>query len=357
VQYVETTLDVERNVSGVVFKKTQGEYTVHVDGRRIPCSISNSLRKKLIYHTAAGCKHDASDPAGCPKCRPNGAHRSVVKVTDIHEVDPVAIGDSVRFVPDGDRGVIVEIMPRTNTLIRRAAGARRLKQIIAANVDQVLAVMSAAQPQPSWNLLDRYLAAAEEWEIPALVVITKIDLVDPSTFEAELETYRGLDYPVLLTSAERGDGMPGLMSALGGRVSVVAGKSGVGKTSLLNAVQPELGQRVGEVSRQGPSAGKGKHTTSHVEMFGLDGGGGIVDTPGMREFGLWDSSSERQRQEHEEGDLALLFRDLRPFVGQCRFGLDCSHVHEPRCAIRHAVDAGDVSERRYRSYLRLAGRA
>jgi ribosome biogenesis GTPase len=348
----------DSDLCGLVFRKMQGEYGVETESGTVTCELSNALRKELIYHTSQACTHPPSDARGCPRCRPRGSHRSVVEVADIRDVDPVAIGDVVRYSPADDptRGLIVEVLPRRNTLMRRASGPKRMRQVIAANLDQLLAVVAAARPQPSWNLLDRYLVVAEECGLIARVVITKIDLVDPSDLTEALDDYRRIGYAVLLTSAETGEGVPELRAVLADRVSVFAGKSGVGKTTLLNTLQPGLGQRVREVSQAGPASGKGRHTTSHVELFRLAGGGAIVDTPGMREFGLWDTTSDRQRREHEDEDVALFFPELRPLVGLCRFGLDCSHAHEPRCAIREAVANGDVSERRYESYLRLAGR-
>jgi ribosome biogenesis GTPase len=349
--------ETEERLSGLVFRKSQGWYGVDHNGLTIDCELSTTLRKQLLYRTTAGCTHPATDPQGCSKCRPVGGdgHRSVRDVAEISAVDPVAVGDIVRFARRNDGGgIITEVLPRRNTLVRRAAGEKRLKQVIAANVDQVLAVVAAMRPAPSWELLDRYLAAAEEAELPALVVITKTDLVDVDDLAIELEAYRRIGYPTVLTSSATGRGIGELRSALAGKVSLVAGKSGVGKTSLLNAVQPDLGLRVGTVSESGRQAGKGKHTTSHVEMFGLTGGGAIVDTPGMREFGLWDVSSKRQKQEHLALDLAELFPDLRPHLGHCRFGLDCSHDHEPGCAVKLAVERGEIHDRRYRSYLRLS---
>lgn len=312
--------------SGTVFRKSQGTYWVHADGRSIPCAISSRLRKVLIYPIA-----DSSS-----------LHARVQHVEDIRMVDPVAIGDIVRFSDAGDgTGMILEVVDRSNALVRRAAGPKPIEQVIVANVDQALCVMAAAQPKPSWELMDRYLAAAEASGIPAVVCVTKIDLVDRGAIEDELETYRRIGYGTLVTSAATGEGIDELRDLLRDRVSVLAGKSGVGKTSLLNAVQPELGLRVNAVSG---ATGKGKHTTTHLEMFALDIGGSVVDTPGMREFALWNV---------HERELADLFPDLRPYVGACRFGLDCSHSHEPGCAIKQAVAAGDVSERRHQSYLRL----
>jgi ribosome biogenesis GTPase len=247
--------------------------------------------------------------------------------------------------------MIVEVLPRTTEVVRRAAGKQRLKQVIVANADQVVPVMAAAQPRLVWELLDRYLAVAEEAGLGACIVITKIDLIDPSTIHEEVEVYRRLGYPVVLTSTITGEGIEEASHHLKDRVSVLAGKSGAGKSSLLNAIQPDLGLRVSAVSA---STNKGKHTTTHLEMFPLEIGGAIVDTPGMREFGLWDDSSKRQRLEHEDMDLAELFVELRPHIGRCRFGLDCTHVHEPGCAVKEAVERGEVTERRYRSYLRMA---
>jgi ribosome biogenesis GTPase len=223
--------------------------------------------------------------------------------------------------------------------------AHASEQVIAANVDQVIPVFAAANPPPSWHLLDRTLVSAESASIPALVCITKTDLLEPGPQREELQAvvadYRRIGYPVLLTSAANGDGLDEFKAALRGRLSVLIGKSGVGKSSLLNALEPGLGLRTQGLSRAGD---KGRHTTSHLEMFPLDCGGAIIDTPGIREFGLWDV---------DEDDLALFFPEMRPLVGACKFGLDCRHDEEPGCAIRKAVNAGQISPYRYRSYLKL----
>jgi ribosome biogenesis GTPase len=168
-----------------------------------------------------------------------------------------------------------------------------------------------------------------------------MDLVDENSFREDLRVYEEIGYPVVLTSAEGSTGLEEFKEAIKGKVSIFVGKSGVGKTSLLNAIQPGLGLRVREVS---DVTGKGKHATSHLEMFELDFGGSVVDTPGMREFGLWKG---------EDFDMAYLFREMRPYIGQCKFGAGCSHTHEPGCAIKEAVEAGEISERRYESYVRM----
>lgn len=331
---------------GVVFRKLLGMYTVHSNGKVVQCAISSKLRKHLEYWWGVSQSPDL--------------HRKVKAVHDIREVDPVAIGDHVRFlestrpleISDGVEGMIVEVLPRQNRLSRlasqqeRKSGPKPLEQVIVANVDQVVVVFAVRQPQPKWVLLDRYLAAAESAGVPALICMTKMDLArEGDGVEPVAAMYEHIGYRVLLTSAVTGEGIEPFAQAIRGRVSVLMGKSGVGKTSLLNAVQPGLGLRVKEVSE---ATGKGKHTTSHLEMFPLDGGGGVVDTPGMREFGLWRDPSA--------GGLADLFVEMRPYIGACRFGLDCSHSHEPDCAIKAAVQAGEIAERRYQSYLRVLAR-
>ena len=319
---------------GVVYKKTIGNYTVHNHDRVVVCELSNRIRKQLIYPTAD----------------PGSLHHRVQKVVELEHMDPLAVGDEVRYInAENDKGLIIELLPRRNKLTRRSAvpkplhhGAHPFEQIIVTNVDQVVPVIAAAQPTPKWNLLDRYLASAESLGLASLVCITKVDLAGKDRgLDAELEIYRSAGYPVVLTSSLTGEGMEALIAFLQGRVSVMVGKSGVGKTSLLNGLQRGLGLRVKQISR---ATGKGRHTTSNLEMYPLDIGGFIVDTPGMREFGLWDV---------EESDLALLFPEMRPLVGSCRFGLDCTHHGEPGCAIRRAAEGGEISLRRYQSYLRI----
>ncbi len=318
---------------GTVFKKTIGNYVVHTQGTHqvITCEISPRLRKQLFY----------------PIADPNSLPHIVQKVEVIKSVDPVAVGDQVSFVDTGSgAGLITEVLPRKSKLVRRSAvpmpGAHPFEQIIVANVDQVVPVFSAAQPPPKWNLLDRYLTSAESLDLPSLICITKLDLAETDArLQTELDLYRQIGYRVLLTSVVTGEGIDELRAALQGRISVFIGKSGVGKTSLLNTLQPGLGLRVNAVNQV---TGKGKHTTTNLEMFPLENDGSVVDTPGMREFGLW---------EIDDSDLALCFPEMRPYVGRCKFGLDCSHDSEPGCAIRKAVAEGKIAPRRYATFQRL----
>lgn len=314
---------------GVVFRKMLGRYTVRANGRDIECELSSLLRKQLIFPTAD----------------PTSLRHTVREVREVEHIDPVAIGDRVRFIDAGNgAGMINAVLPRRSTLSRPAPvpGQRVFEQVIVSNVDQVLPVFAAASPTPKWGLLDRYLVSAQASGLPALIVITKLDLASQNRqLDADLEIYRRIGYQICMVSAVTGQGLEELKGALAGRTSVLIGKSGVGKTSLLNAIQPGLGLRVKEVGRG--EIGKGRHTTTHLEMFGLESGA-LVDTPGMREFGLWDVSGE---------DLALFFPEMAGYVGQCKFGLSCRHDGEPGCAIRQAVMAEKISPYRYKSYLNL----
>jgi ribosome biogenesis GTPase len=270
----------------------------------------------------------------------------VQAVREIEHTDPIAIGDRVRYVEaGGGRGVITEVLPRRSKFSRPAPvpGQRVFEQVVVSNADQVIPIFSVASPIPKWRLLDRYLVAAEAAGLPPLIVVTKLDLAwkNPA-YAQELEIYRQIGYPVLQVSSVTGKGIDGLKSALRGKTSVLVGKSGVGKTSLLNAIQPGLGLRVKEVSKG--ELGKGRHTTTHYEMFRLDFGGALVDTPGMREFGLWDIVAD---------ELASYFPEMADHVGRCKFGLSCRHDREPGCAIRKAVMDGAISPYRYQSYMHL----
>ncbi len=327
------TTESPGEAQGLVVRKSQGVYTVRGAEGLVQCSLSSRLRKDLIYPTAA----------------PTSLHHRVQKVKGIGEQDPIAIGDLVQFMPTGPGlGHITGVLPRRNALSRPAAGSKRLEQVIVANVDQVVAVFAVARPAPKWELLDRYLVAAEAAGIPTLVAVTKLDLAegdDAEQLAEEMRAYVRLGYHVIPTSTVTGAGLDEFRVALGGSVSVFVGKSGVGKTSLLNALEPGLGLRVKAVSTL---TEKGRHSTTHLEMFDLAAGGHVVDTPGMREFGLW---------ELDELELARGFVEMRPFLGQCKFRLDCRHAEEPGCAVRQAVNAGRISPRRYQSFLRLSAEA
>jgi ribosome biogenesis GTPase len=316
----------EKTKKGRIFKKSLGQYFLHSEGKVVVCSISSKLRKQLIY----------------PLADPMSIRPHVVAVKGIKAIDPIAINDTVLFIDSKDgTGVITEILPRKNKFSRRAAGKKVLEQVIATNIDQTVIVLAAVHPAPKWRMLDRYLADAEFLEVPVVICVTKMDVAKEDFLTGEIDTYSRIGYPVVFTSAITHLGIEEIVEVLKDRVSVLVGRSGVGKTTLLNTIQPGLGLRVEEVSEK---TDKGKHATSHLEMFPLDFGGSVIDTPGMREFGLWNAKNV---------DIASLFREMRPFIGHCRFGLNCSHTHEPECAIKDAVNTGEISEHRYDSYVRM----
>lgn len=256
-----------------------------------------------------------------------------------HQKSPVVAGDRVRVRRTGpDRGTVEEVEPRRSTLSRPAIGRGRVEHVMAANVDQVAVVTAAEDPEFTPGLVDRVLAVVEYSHLEGLLVVNKIDLVPHPP--AGLEAYRALGYPVLLTSAVTGAGLDALRARLAGRVTVVAGHSGVGKSSLLNALDPALDRAVRDVNA---FTGRGTHTTTAAEWIPLTAGGAVIDTAGVREFGLWGIPAR---------DVSWLFRDLARVAPGCRYP-DCRHRTEPGCAVRDAVGRGAIAASRYESYLRI----
>jgi ribosome biogenesis GTPase / thiamine phosphate phosphatase len=310
---------------GIITKKSNLFYSVHCGEMDFICKPSPRLNQE-------------------PKQRTTGRSNRTAPFQSL------VVGDRVTVEETGHQtGVITDASPRRNLFSRRAAaphpGAFADEQIIAANIDQVVPVFAVAEPAPHWKLLDRYLVTAEAQNIPVLIGVSKTDLLRGDPVEAEIRAalaqYQQIGYPVYWLSAYSGEGIEAFKLALQGKFSVFLGKSGVGKTSLLNALQPGLGLKTRAVNA---TTGKGRHTTSHLEMFALDFGGSLLDVPGNREFGLWDI---------DPADLAFFFPEMRPFLGRCKFGLDCRHDEEPGCAVRKAVMAEQISPQRYQSYIYL----
>lgn len=257
-----------------------------------------------------------------------------------HQKSPVAVGDRIHAVVTAtDRGAVESIEPRRSSLSRPAPGGRK-EHVMAANVDQVVLVATVADPPFNAGLVDRVLAVVEYSNLDAVVVCNKMDLAENGAAPPELEAYRAMGYGTVLTSALEVTGIEALRRELVGRVSVVAGHSGVGKSSLLNAVQPDLGLAVGEVN---PVTRRGKHTTTAAVMIPLEEGGAVIDTAGVREFGLYGIPTR---------DIGWLFRDIAEIAPACRFP-DCSHTHEPECAVRESALEGELPLFRYDSYLRI----
>ena len=266
------------------------------------------------------------------------ATRRLLKTLTTDQRHVVAAGDRVLFRrASGDDGVIERIQPRHGVIARTSRGR---KHVIVANVDLLVIVTSCAMPDLKPHLIDRMLVTAESAGISPLVCLNKIDLVDPAELQPLIGTYAQLGYAVLTVSAVTGQGVPALRSRMVGQQSTVVGQSGVGKTSLLNAIEPGLGLRVREVSEDNQ---KGRHTTTTATLIPLTDGGSVADTPGIRQFRLWDISPE---------EVPAWFPELRPYVSHCRFP-DCTHTHELDCAVKDAVADHQIDVRRYDSYCHL----
>ncbi len=293
------------SVSGMIVKAQSGFFTVETGQGLIVCQ----LRGKLKRGPAVG--------------------------------DLAALGDRVRIrqSPDGS-GSIEEVEQRTRAIIRldpRPQGA--YQQILLANPDQAVFVFACAQPSPKLRMLDRFLVIAEKQGVPPLIVANKMDLVGKKQAKDIFGLYEQIGYPVIYTSAKTGEGVQDFKQTLMHRLSALAGPSGAGKSSLLNALQPQLDLAVDGISK----FDKGRHTTVVRQIFSLDRDSFVADTPGWKSLALWDT---------QPVEMDAYFPELAPLVSECRFS-DCTHTHEPGCAVRAAVEAGNVHPERYESYLRL----
>lgn len=256
---------------------------------------------------------------------------------------PVAVGDVVDFVFQGEGpGGIERVHPRTSRFSRPKVGTdpQSYEQILVSNVDQMVIVASAAHPKFKQHLLDRLMVSAFKGGLRAAVVINKIDLRHKVDLDYIEKMYASISVPVIRTSAETEQGIERLREVLTDCESIFVGHSGVGKSSLLNRVQPGLKLKTGEISG---ATGKGIHTTTTIELFPLSSGGFVVDTPGLKVLGLWDI---------EQNELQQYFPEFERFLGACKFNT-CSHTHEPECAVQQAVAEGHIFQERYDSYVRL----
>jgi ribosome biogenesis GTPase len=272
------------------------------------------------------------------RCTVRGVLKSLA--TDLQHV--VVAGDNVTIQIGGaghdrDQAVIVRVEPRRNQISRTS---RKRQQILVANVDYVCIVASAAEPLLKPNLVDRYLISAEKAEIDPIIVINKVDLINIADLQPVIGVWAQMGYPVLLTSTESGTGIDRLKNFIAGTDSVVTGQSGVGKSSILNAIEPGLELRIGTVSEENQ---KGRHTTTAAKLIPLENGGHLIDTPGIRQFQLWDVIPE---------EVDGFFRDIRAFINGCKFP-DCTHTHEEDCSVKWAVADGKIDVRRYESFVQI----
>ncbi len=294
------------NSRGLIVRSQSGFYTVEIDGR----VILARLRGRLKQGKAKG--------------------------------DLVAVGDRVQVAEvEGEEPMIESVETRQRALVRRDPRPQGLyEQVIVANPDQAMFIFSCADPAPKMRMLDRFLVVAEAQKIPATVVANKVDLLDRNEVTEQFGHYVKIGYPVLYTSAKTGEGIQEFKERLKGKLTVLAGPSGVGKSSLMNAVQPGLALRINEIREQ---SRKGKHTTVERTLFKLDFGGYVADTPGLKALGLWDIQPE---------ELDGYFPEMRQLVSKCKYS-DCAHLDEPGCAVRAAVEDGRVHPARYESYKLL----
>ena len=271
--------------------------------------------------------------------------RGVLRLKGLRCTNPVAVGDIVQVEDKGgDAPVVGDIEPRRNYIIRRASNLSKEFQIIAANLDQAVLVATLTNPETSTTFIDRFLATAEAYQVPAVLAFNKIDLLDTDEWRGQLDTlkalYEEIGYPVITLSAATGEGADDLRRQLAGKMSLLSGNSGVGKSSIINLLVPDAHVKVGDVSQ---THHKGMHTTTFSELLDLPGGGAIIDTPGVKAFGTID---------FERAQVAHYFPEIFRISDNCRFN-NCTHTHEPGCAVLAAVEAGEISITRYTSYLSI----
>ena len=292
--------------SGIIVRSRSGFYTVHTPSGDVTCQMRGRLKEERLNSSLA------------------------------------AVGDKVEIsrLTDGS-GVLELILPREKAFFRMAPTARGdFKQVMLANPDQVVLVFACASPDPSFRMLDRFLVITEKQKIPVVIVVNKTDLIGLDAAKDLFSVYPDLGYRVIFTSAKDETGVEELKQVLIRKISALSGPSGVGKSSLLNRIQPELGLKIGALKEL---TQKGRHTTVVRELFPLDDGGFVADMPGLRTLSLWDTQPE---------ELDGYFPELSGLVENCQFS-NCSHISEPGCAVKKAVESGKVSSQRYESYIRL----
>ncbi|GAA5024210.1 putative ribosome biogenesis GTPase RsgA [Marivirga lumbricoides] len=296
-------------MKGRVFKSTGSWYTVKVNDQFVECRLRGKLR-----------------------------------LDDEKVTNPIAVGDWVSIIMDNEKeGIIQEVLPRENYIIRKSTRKKKHSHRIAANIDQAVLVVTLVAPRTSLGFIDRFLVACESFRIPAILAFNKADLLDEEALNYYQELkfdYEELGYQCLLVSAVSNEGIELLKEKLTGKTTLFSGHSGVGKSTLLNLLSPQISQRVGEIS---DAVGKGVHTTTFAEMFEVWNNTYVIDTPGIKELGLWNIGDE---------ELSHYFPEMRKYIGACRFH-NCTHIHEPGCAFREAMEEGKIAPFRYENYLSM----
>ena len=286
---------------------------------------------------ATGSWYDVLHDGETVRCRIRGR----LRLKGVRSTNPVVVGDEVACEADeGGDYVIADILPRRNYVIRRASNLSKESHIIAANVDQALLMASLRSPETPTEFVDRFLVTCEAYKVPVTILLSKLDLQDAEAVAEFRAVYEGAGYRVLEVSVREGRGVEEVRELLAGRTTRVSGNSGVGKSTLIQAIDPSLDIRTGEISE---SHHKGRHTTTFSTMYPLAGGGAVIDTPGIKGFGLIDI---------DEAELWHYFPEMMRVVPACRF-YNCTHTHEPGCAVTEAVKAGEIAWPRYESYLKI----
>lgn len=271
------------------------------------------------------------------RCRMRGR----LRLKGVRSTNPVVVGDEVKCEEDenGDF-VIVDISPRRNYVIRRASNLSRESHIIAANIDRALLMVTLRSPETPWEFVDRFLVTCEAYKVPVSIVLSKCDLQDEEQLREFKSVYESIGYEVLELSVKENRGVEAVRQILEGQTTLLSGNSGVGKSTLIQTIDPNLEVKTGEISE---SHHKGRHTTTFSTMYRLSGGGAVIDTPGIKGFGLIDI---------EDDELWHYFPEMMHFAPECRF-YNCTHTHEPGCRVVEAVKNGEIAYRRYESYLKI----
>ena len=285
---------------------------------------------------ATGSWYDVLHDGAMLRCRIRGK----LRLKGVRSTNPVVVGDEAVCEADGGDCVIVDIVPRRNYVIRRASNLSKESHIIAANVDQALLMVTLRSPETPKEFADRFLVTCEAYKVPAAILLSKIDLQDAEAVAEFRAVYEGAGYRVLEVSAKEGRGVEEVRELLAGRTTLVSGNSGVGKSTLIQTIDPSLDIRTGEIS---DSNHKGRHTTTFSTMYPLAEGGAVIDTPGIKGFGLLDI---------DDAELWHYFPEMMRVAPGCRF-YNCTHTHEPGCAVVEAVKAGEIAWSRYESYLKI----
>lgn len=335
-------------LTGTVLSGAHGIFDVYTDDGIVRCTLRGKLKKAFAQAQSAKA-------AGKTRPRPNklpATSQSSRRTERIEKRDSseqplptrLSVGDHVKLRRlDASNGLIEEILPRQSALVRKDAGStakKVMQQTLLANLDQVVIVLATAQPEPHFGLLDRYLAICESARLRAIVCLNKVDLPHKRSVEEFAALYSKLGYNVLWTSTQTGQGIEELRSLLKEHTTLFSGPSGVGKSSLVNVLEPGMAIRTGMVSN---ATGKGKHTTTGSQLYPLSDGGWLADSAGIRALAAWNIPAE---------ELAWCFVEFRPYLEECLYS-DCVHVDEEGCAILQAVQDGVIDERRHRSYVRM----